>query len=74
MIDCKFIFVMNSGATSDSLVNNWRVPSIPRIGESLIISGCDSSALNYEVVNVLHALDMQTGIGEVIVYYKSTTD
>ena len=70
MIDCKFVFVMNGGAASDSLERNYRVPSIPRIGESLMICGCDSSVLNYEVVNVMHALDMQTGIGEVIVYYK----
>lgn len=74
MINCKFVFVMKSGAASDSIVHNWRVPSVPRIGDDLMICGCDSSVMDYKVVNVLHSLDMQTGIGEVIVYYGDATD
>ena len=71
MIDCKFVYMYSSGSASDSLQNKFSVPAVPRVGDPLLICGHDSNCISYVVTDVLHSLDMKTGLGEVIVYYKS---
>jgi hypothetical protein len=64
MINCKFVYKLESGGTSDSVTQMYAIDVVPRIGEKVSVGDTI-----FKVVDVIHHIDPALGAHEVTVYY-----
>jgi len=69
MIECTFIYQHSNGASSDSLVNTYKVHAVPSVGERLTFIGTDGNTTEHIVKAVAHAVKPDAGSHKITVYY-----
>lgn len=69
MIDCKFVFKFSGGGVSDSLNANYRVQSVPCIGDKIAFVGEDGIYKTFEVKEIIHYITPTQDAHEITVFY-----
>lgn len=69
MIECKFVWQAANGASSDSLVNTYKVHAVPSVGDRLTLIGTNGNATDSVVKSVTHDIETESGSHWITVYY-----
>lgn len=69
MIECTFTYQSANGASSDSLVNTYKVHAVPSVGDHLSFVGTDGNTTEHVVKAVAHLIAPESGSHQITVYY-----
>jgi len=69
MTECKFVFRFSKGGNSDSVIASYKLHTVPRPGDNLLITGDDGNEFMSEVKEIVHSINPSKGSHEIRVFH-----